>query len=80
MKITQEAWDHLWETSTGTQEKMFDAATGSPYEHVFPNGYNKYGEYFPDQDQSGWRKYLKQPSPYMKFPILKVIPAPWAYS
>jgi len=25
MKISQADWDHLWETSTGDQAKMFDA-------------------------------------------------------
>jgi hypothetical protein len=24
MRVTQEAWDSLWENSAGTQEKMFD--------------------------------------------------------
>jgi hypothetical protein len=62
MKITQEAWDHLWETSTGEQKKMFDESGYRP-EPI---------------DYRGWAAYLKQPSPYLKFPILKATLPPWA--
>jgi hypothetical protein len=66
MKITQAAWDSLWENSAGVQSKMFDENGDRPEPSLAIN-------------YSAWVEYLKQPTPYGKFPAL-IQPRSWKWS
>jgi hypothetical protein len=75
MRCTQEQWDHIWESCTGVQQKMFDETGEPPLSnvHVFPNGYNRYGKYFPEKDaEHGSKLYSYKPLSPLKHPILFV--------